>query len=276
MFVWRLKVVYMKSLLTLMLIIFFLPYFKTSAAGLSLSKATAPSSTPIPIPLWSYYDFLPFMNNADNQGLVYELAALLTKHSQGRFVFKPQYYPRRRIDRLLANGEVGLVALVNPQWFPGKNLASSALLTGYDTILSPCDAKINALSKESIEGKRFIGVAGHRYPAISSLLSPKALKRLNSSSMHNLFKLIAYKRGDYALVPTIVALNYRSQQVISDDLINYSPQPHRAYTRHLVYSDQQRKLYQEIEKIIVTSAWRQQWQATLSSHNVHSLAVNRL
>ena len=71
------------------------------------------------IPAWSYYKNPPFVT-AEQQGLTYDFIELLNKYSQGKYHFDLGLLPRTRIDKHLANKDIGIVLFVNWLWMGDK------------------------------------------------------------------------------------------------------------------------------------------------------------
>jgi len=224
------------------------------------------------VKLWTYYNFKPFLQPNEKQGLIIDLAEMLTANSQGKFNFVVKYLPRKRIDMLLASHQLGAVALVNPQWFPDTFMVSSPLLKGSDIIISSKHHIINDVSKVNIKNQKFIGVVGHLYPA---LLNVELAHRQNISSIDSLFKLIAKQRGDFAIVPSLVAAYHQSNDEYSAQL-NFGPPLHQPYTRHLVMSKQHKGLKEFVNGIFSSVAGQQQWLAILERYHLTNLAVQPL
>jgi len=244
--------------------------------ALFISLPSEGTSAPQQVELWCYYDFAPFAINNNRDGLTIELSVLLTEMSAGRYQFIPRYLPRKRIDELLLSNAIGVVALVNPAWFPKYLLRSSALLVGYDTIISPSSAHVNAISKETIEGKRFVGVLGHQYPLLKGELRHVISSRLNSSDMQKLFILIAQKRGDFSLVPSIVASYFRSNNSESSTLVHYSHLGESRYTRHLLMSPHHQLLNGDINQILKSEVTHRRWRNILKKYDVESMSIDKL
>jgi len=220
----------------------------------------------------SYYNFPPYMFGSERVGLVAELCQMLTEQSGGRYHFNPRYYPRKRIDRLLLSEQLGLAAFVNPAWFADDFIVTQGLLSGYDVIISPVNSPIDYISKESVANKRFVGVIGHHYPLLNGTVGANLKFRVDSSSLNSLFKLIANNRGDFALVPGLVALHYRTNNSNSKK-IHYSAQLESAYTRHLLMSAKHLKLRDYIDGVMASEPGHRQWMAILLKYNISSQAI---
>ena len=70
------------------------------------------------IEIWTYYSNAAFsLDNDTKNGLTYDFSNLLTKKSKGKFKFKANYLPRKRINMYLKSGKESMIIWVNPLWF---------------------------------------------------------------------------------------------------------------------------------------------------------------
>lgn len=224
------------------------------------------------VKLWTYYNFPPFLQSNFEQGLVVDLASMLTEHSEGRFHFVVEFLPRKRIDMLLDSEQLGAVALVNPHWFSANLLASIPLLNGHDIVISPAARHIENVDRKNIINKQFIGVIGHHYPVIIDESGVSIVYRQNVSSIKSLFKLIAKQRGDFAIVPGLVAAYHQARDEYSDQL-SFSPQTQQAYTRHIVMANQQVALKHYIDSVLLSKSGQKQWLEMIKSYHLEMLTI---
>lgn len=224
---------------------------------------------PVPVKLWTYYNFSPFLNPVSHSGLVVDLADLLTQMSDGKYHFMVEYLPRKRIDLQLKTDQLGAVALVNPQWFPNNLSVSRPLLVGLDYVISPVAAFNPA---NDVKPKQFLGVVGHQYPALAYMVRHQTIVRQNVSSIDSLFKLIAKKRGDFAIVPGLVAIHHKATDEYSSQIV-FSPQTHNTYSRALIFNEQHVELGRIINGIIESKEGIKSWQKLLIKYQVESLAL---
>jgi len=221
------------------------------------------------VKLWTYYNFNPFLESKENQGLIIDLATMLTQRSQGRFNFVVSYLPRKRVGMLLSSNQLGAVALVNPQWFPDTLMSSSPLLRGSDIIISSKHQIINDISESNVKNQKFIGVVGHFYPA---LVDVEIAHRQNAASITSLFKLVAKQRGDFAIVPSLVAAYHQQHDEYAAQL-HYGPPLHLPYTRNLVMSKQHGGLKKFVDNVLSSVDGKLQWRAILERYHLTKLAL---
>lgn len=244
----------------------FIMLFFFSASAMSESRIKT-------VTMWTYYDFSPFFNENTQRGLVDDIAQLLTRHSKGHYHFVVEYLPRKRVDMKLKSSQLGMVTLVNPHWFPKTLVASEPLLTGYDVIVSPIAKPVQSLVPKTPSQRSFIGVTGHQYPMIRSELKSGQVTRIDTSSVPNLLNLIAKKRGDFSIVPGLVAHHYQSHSDFAHAL-HFEPVTAERYTRRMLYNKLHVKLKQDVNKILQQPEVIEQWNTILEQYNLSELAIN--
>jgi polar amino acid transport system substrate-binding protein len=66
------------------------------------------------IPIWTYYNYPPFVINAEaEEGLFFELVDILNYYADGEYVFKPEIVPRKRLGDRLATGRQVIIPFVH-------------------------------------------------------------------------------------------------------------------------------------------------------------------
>lgn len=244
----------------------FIMLFFFSASTMSESRIKT-------VTMWTYYDFSPFFNEKTKRGLVDDIAQLLTRHSKGHYHFVVEYLPRKRVDLKLKSSQLGMVTLVNPNWFPKTLVASGPLLSGYDVIVSPISKPVKNLIPKETKQRSFIGVTGHQYPMIKSELKSGQVVRIDTSSVPNLLNLIAKKRGDFSIVPGLVAHHYQSHSDFAPAL-HFEPITAERYTRRMLYNKIHTKLKQDVDDILQQPEVIEQWNVILEQYNLSELATN--
>lgn len=225
------------------------------------------------VTMWTYYDFSPFFNERTQRGLVYDIAQLLTRHSKGHYHFVVEYLPRKRVDMKLKSSQLGMVTLVNPNWFPKTLVASEPLLSGYDVIVSPVTKPVKSLIPNAPNQRSFIGVIGHQYPIIRTELKSGQITRIDTSSVPNLLNLIAKKRGDFSIVPGLVAHHYKLHSDFAP-VLHFEPVTAERYTRRMLYNQIHTKLKRDVDEILQQPQVVEQWNVILEKYNLSELATN--
>jgi len=227
---------------------------------------------PKQVTLWTYYDFKPFLDDTFENGLIHDFAELLTSHSNEDYTFHVEYLPRKRIDLKLASNQLGMVALVNPQWFPEQYIASSPLLVGYDVIISPKVQPITVNKLQNISNASYIGVIGHQYPMIKKATYKENISRVDVSSMLSLFTLIEKQRADFSIVPGLVAKYFQSTNDFSHS-VHFEVLSKEQYYRCLLMNDMHTFLKKHVDEIVEKTEFIQEWNTILKTYNIKELSA---
>lgn len=186
------------------------------------------------IEVWSTYSSPPFAISKDNSNLTSALFDELTKNSQGKWIFELKSVPRKRVNSKLARGEQGIVVWSNPLWFGDKEEKkyhwTNRVIDGTNEIVSLKTNPVDYSGPESLFGKRFGGVLGHKYVGIDDYVKSNDIKRADTSSFsQNLTKLLN-GRLDVILIPRSELYYIINKQQVGDKLY-ISPEPHLVYSR---------------------------------------------
>lgn len=189
---------------------------------------------------WVYNLEPPFAINLDQQqGLSFDLVSLLNQHpaNAGRFHFDLHFLPRKRLDRQLARGDVGMVLWVNPIFFLDQQQAathwSGTLLMDEQSFVSRQDKPFDYHGPNSLEGRTLGTVLGHQYLGLQEHFAQGLIQREDVRvDKPNLKKLLS-KRIDLMLIPRSTADYFSSQLGLSDKLY-FSPQPLTRYSRQIM------------------------------------------
>jgi len=226
------------------------------------------------IPLWTYYDFPPFIiNSVKKTGLVYDLARFLSKQYNGEYLFVASYLPRKRLDQRLAQQQAGVVAFVSPLWFKGDYLWSRELLLGRNDVISLKSQSVTYQGPESLKGMHFTGLLGHKYPGIDKLVNRGSIKRSNVINVLTAVKTLLKGRTDVILLPRVAAL-YQLRKLNASAQVHYSKQSQYRFNRHLLYQPQLKPVFEKLKPILDSRYFRLEWFAILKTYNLQSLVVS--
>ncbi|NQZ31422.1 MAG: hypothetical protein HRU06_09095 [Oceanospirillaceae bacterium] len=239
-----------------------------------LSLFNTHASSAQKIPLWTYYDFPPFIINTSlKTGLVYDLARLLSDQSQGKLQFNALYLPRKRLDQKLKSQAVGVVAFVSPLWFKGSYLWSPKLLLGRNEVISLTSQELEYTTPESLKNLHFTGLLGHKYPGIDKLVRAGRVKRSNVLNVKTALKTLLKGRTDAILLPRVAAL-YQVNKLGADALVYYSKQPQYMFYRHLLFQSSLHSAFAELTPFLTNLHLNPQWLSILDTYNLQSLVVS--
>ncbi len=163
------------------------------------------------IEMISPYDNPPFVvDQKKEQGLVYDLASLLTVRSQGKYQFKVVVVPRARLQKMLLRSGVYVVPLVSPKWFGDENekkyLWTSALMEDENLVLSPRKRALEYENSASLQGKRTSIVLGHAIEPLDQLEKGGTVKTESTQSLNNGLRMLARGRIDFMVMGRMVAI----------------------------------------------------------------------
>jgi len=216
------------------------------------------------IPMWTYYKTLPFSLSQDKKDITHYLARYLSKASKGKWLFKPVYIPRKRIELYLLSGKKGIVAWVNPTWFNDVSEQnynwSQAIVFDKNLIISNASNPILYQSPESLIGLRFGGVIGHKYQGIDELVSSGAIYREDSSTFAQNIKKLSHKRLDVTLIPES-ELPYLTNPYV--DKFHISKKEHSHYERKLMVTKNIHNMVDFLNKKIDELEQDLHWQRLL-------------
>lgn len=158
----------------------------------SPSKSATPATEVI---IFSHYDTPPFLT-ASKTGLTYKLAEALNHLAKGRYYFRVQILPRKRLDKTLENPNwFGMVPWVNPAWFKDAEQTkfswSTPMMKDENLVISHQNKPINFNGPQSLVGLELGGILGHRYIEIETLIWENKITRFNVvSEVQNIEKLL--------------------------------------------------------------------------------------
>lgn len=190
------------------------------------------------VEVWSYYTAPPFsISNDKRHDLTTILFQELTVRSKGKWIFKPKHLPRKRINFNLKNGVQGIVVWVNPLWFGDKEKKkydwTHRVVWGANEIVSLKSDPIDYKGPQSLFGKRFGGVRGHRYIGIDDYVKSQKIVRTDTSSFsQNLTKLLNHRLDVIIVSKADLAYMFTQQDI--KNKVYISPTPHQTYPRQFL------------------------------------------
>ncbi|WP_027859379.1 type 2 periplasmic-binding domain-containing protein [Marinobacterium jannaschii] len=201
--------------------------------------------------IYSYHNHPPFVTKP-GQGLTYKLADILRQQSGNQFDFKVKILPRPRLNAKIKHWIAGqcekqscaqdwLVPWVNPRWGfikgPRDNYLWHELYAGSSSVLSHIDNPVDYQGPDSLQGKTFAGMRGHRYLGIDPLVSEGKIRRLDGNKERDNLMKILMKRVDATILPTST-INYflRYDAVIKaeSEKLLISDIKHQQFSRYIM------------------------------------------
>ncbi|MGE9744750.1 substrate-binding periplasmic protein [Bdellovibrio bacteriovorus] len=234
------------------------------------------------IEMISPYDNPPFVvDQKKEQGLVYDLASLLTVRSQGKYQFKVVVVPRARLQKMLLRSGVYVVPLVSPKWFGDENekkyLWTSALMEDENLVLSPRKRALEYENSASLQGKRTSIVLGHAIEPLDQLEKGGTVKTESTQSLNNGLRMLARGRIDFMVMGRMVAI-YLIRDLGLEDEIHISDKSLERFDRKIMVSPQSQKelhkwLEGEIQRLRRSGQWKKYLRVEVSLQN-HDVATD--
>jgi polar amino acid transport system substrate-binding protein len=202
------------------------------------------------VPILTYHIHPPFVVG-EGKGLSYDLAKLVTKKSKGKYNFEIRELPRVRLNQEIKSKKPWVSVWANPLWFGDKNKKKFfwlELLKDANSIISRNNLKINYDNPNSLLGKKFGGIRGHKYVGLDDLLKAKKIKGTKTDNERDLLRMLLHNRVDVILLPKstisfyIKTLNLKKKVFVGKT-------PHQSYMRHIMVPRGQEKLHSFLEKL---------------------------
>ncbi|ABC30330.1 ABC-type amino acid transport/signal transduction systems, periplasmic component/domain [Hahella chejuensis KCTC 2396] len=188
-------------------------------------------------PVWTYYTSPPYDLHGDGYDLTTIMCAELTKRSGGKWRFEPQSLPRKRIDSYLERGDQAVVVWVNPSWFGDMDETrydwTRGVAPGRNEIVSLKTQPVEYTGPESLIGKSFGGVLGHRYVGIDELVAEGLIRREDASSFSSNFGKLLLRRIDVTMIPREELFYLMANERVGAQLY-VSEKPHQKYERKML------------------------------------------
>jgi polar amino acid transport system substrate-binding protein len=233
-------------------------------AGLLLLAAGALAASKT-IPVYTYYDSPPFVTG-EHSGLHSELVAYLNSQANGRYHFKAEAMPRKRLDLLiLGDNWPGVVAWAYPPFFQDQQrqrfLWSSPYLTDHDYLISLRSKPVDYRDANSLTGKRFGAVRGHRYPQLDELIDNGQIIRDDGKDEESNVNKLYFGRVDATLVIGSALNYYRHRYSWFGNTVFVATTPVSTFSRHFFVAPGNQALMRFLESVIQgmpnDPAWQQ-------------------
>ena len=204
------------------------------------------------VTVYTYHNHPPFITD-EGQGLTYDLVDRLNAIGVDGMQFEVQVVPRSRLNMLLASWVSGecretrcddnwIVPWVNPKWGfgaePQINFGWVRQLQDANEIISRSDAPVDYREPDSLTGKIFGGIRGHRYVGIDDLVASGAISRIDGNNERNNLLKLLMGRIDTTLLPRSTVEYYTQHDEVIAPLGNelyIASKAHQQYWRHLMF-----------------------------------------
>ncbi|WP_147106166.1 hypothetical protein [Tateyamaria sp. syn59] len=229
------------------------------------------------VSVWVYHNYPPFIVDiAEERGLSYDLARLLTDASDGAFQFNVMVLPRQRLNQRLQGDMPGLVMWANPAWFgdTGRTtfLWTDPVLRDRNVVISPAEEAFEYDGPKSLTGMTMVGVRGHRYPGVDSLVRAGLVERVDMRSERSLVQFIASSRGRVAIVADS-AVRYFVNELGLGDAVHVAEQAHSTYQRFILVQPQLQAVHTFLENTVPGIAGSSVWAEKIAGYGLQESAT---
>jgi len=217
------------------------------------------------VPILTYHIHPPFVVG-EGKGLSYDFAKLVTKKSKGKYNFEIRELPRVRLNQEIKSNKPWVSVWANPLWFGDKNKKKYfwlELLKDENSIISRNNLKINYDNPNSLLGKKFGGIRGHKYVGLDDLLKAKKIKGTKTDNERDLLRMLLHKRVDVILLPKST-ISFYIKDLSLEQKVFIGKKPHQSYVRHIMVPRGQEKLNSFFEKLNL--AKDNEWKGILKKY----------
>lgn len=229
------------------------------------------------IPAYSYHLKPPFIiDQPTESGLYYDFVEQL---SDSKYQYYLVYMPRKRIDRLLANGNFdGIVVGVSPHWFKDTNETkfdwTEPFIADRDDIISHGRFPFE-YSAENIIGKTMAGVRGFYYANVNQAIRDNTLSRFDTESETQVIEMVLRHRVDFGIVSSST-FNYLRESDQELNTLHISDIPHESFTRRVLVPKGNPDILAHLEMRIQKVVKSKDWTFALGEYGLESLAETHM
>lgn len=222
------------------------------------------------VTIYTYHEKPPLVTNAaKKEGMFYDFTKRLNSIS-AKYQFEMVTVPRKRIERMLANGTLnGILLGVNPVWFSDKGetkyLWTPRVFSDRDEIVSLLKQSIEFIKPQSLKGKIFGGVRGFYYFGISELIAKNTIIQVNTAHEIDLLSMLLNNRIDVAVISRST-FDHMIKKNQWQNKFHLSKRPHDIYDRRILIPHKYAEVYQHIVPIIEDLQFNQSWKNHIKSY----------
>ena len=188
------------------------------------------------IRLYNYQNLPPFVTAA-GQGLTYDLVDYLNEKFRGTYRFVLFNLPRSHLGKILENGCKGMVPWTCAGWHGDPNETIFQWTPGYfndtNSIISPAKSPFEYEGPKSMAGHTMGGLLGYFYLYLDDMARNNELKRVDVSSIMEIFKRLQSQRIDTALVTGSTARYLIAQNNMAGEF-HFSKKNHQDFTYQML------------------------------------------
>ena len=220
------------------------------------------------IRVYSYKDTPPFVT-APGQGLTYDLIDYLNEKFRGTSRFVLFNLPRSHLDKLLTDGFKGVVLWTCSAWHGDPNESIFQWTPGFfndsNSIISPAKLPFEYEGPKSMASHIMGGLIGYFYVFIDDMVKKNEIKRVNVSSIMELFKRLQSHRLDTALVTGSTARYLIAQNNMAGQF-HFSKKNHQDFSYQMLCRDLLDEQIGQIKRVAANMPNDPDWKKLVSRY----------
>ncbi len=223
------------------------------------------------ITAWTYYRFPPFLTE-EHKGFSYDFIDLLNRYARGKYKFQLSFYPRKRLDALLASGKQGIVLFVHWSWMKdkikNKYLWGPPIVLDRNEIISRIDKKIDFDgTPESLYGLTFGAVFGRHYKGLMGAMENKFILRENVATHDKNLTKILLGRVHVTTMPASMLEYFINNMELKGKLYK-SLIPLSSYTRHIMATQGLQAEHEFLSQFVLSLSSNPEWKEIRTKYNL--------
>ncbi len=220
--------------------------------------------------VYTYHNIPPFVTGS-NAGLSYDLLKYFNQHGEGRYSFKLNIVPHKRLDALLKTNSDIIVPWASPDWFGEsartKYAWTAPLMSDGNVYISLKQQPIDVKSTSDLQGLVLGGVLGHHYSNLDEEVALGSFSRMNATNERSLIRMVAGGRVEVGIIAESAA-RYLVWEEKLEGRIYFSANNHSVYVRRIMLSGYLPRVHTFLDTIITQMSADPEWLAIMSSYQL--------
>jgi len=247
-----------------------------AAVGLAVPVALAAGAAGAEevLPAYNTYLAVPFV--VDKGGLAADTVAYLNARLAGRYRFRLENLPRRRlVETVLVDPAFrGVVLFLNPVFVDDAERQrfqwTVPIFSDANAVVSSTARRIEYAEPASLDGMRFGGILGHRYAGLEERFGTKLQREDVPDELTNL-KKIASGRIDVTVMPFTTyryLIKYFGVEHALINRLHVSERPHARFERMMFVSHADPALARQLGQVADGMRSDPAWKAILARYGI--------
>jgi hypothetical protein len=230
----------------------------------------------IELPAYNTYLTAPFTADEHDAGLAADLVAYLNGKFKGKYVFTLHNVPRERLkQKIIAEPDFkGIVLFLNPVFIGDeekkKYFWTAAIMSDRADVISPISKKIEYSGPDSLKGKMFFGISGHKYAGLDERFG-NDIRRADFNTELAILKSLAVGRGDAAVIAASTYNYLMKTSGAAENLIGklyVSATPHLHFDRYMFVAISDVALAKDLNGVAEGMVKDPAWKAILAEYGL--------